>query len=290
MPQQPPIHLPSPMRRRLMTASFAAAVLAAARATPAQDKPRINPPALLENIPGGYLVLPAGSVYCGGVVAAEGHEIVHALLRPWVPLDQAWDVVEAHLKTEGRPIQALCGLELRTPKQLTFEGFRNFNLGYMEELRKRELILRRYSAVCRTNVVPAHNPPDQPMVHAFSYSATSSQKGRTFCVSGAADIDSRGNIVAGDDVTPAGMKQRLQHCTETISDRLAELELSWNDATHVDLCVTRNVDEMLAALAAAGVPRTAARGIRVHDARPPIIGAEVELECRGVRRQIELGA
>jgi hypothetical protein len=39
-----------------------------------------------------------------------------------------------------------------------------------------------------------------------------------------------------------------------------------------------------------GLQGAAIRGIRVHLARPPIIGSEVELECRGVRREIVVSA
>jgi hypothetical protein len=278
----------STSRRRFLSASLAVGLALAARAASAQNKPIINAPALLENEAGGYRVLPAGQVFCGGVVPVEGHEIVHALFRPWVPLQAAWGIIETHLKSAGRPIQALCGMELRIAEQLTPEGFRAFNAPYIEELRKRDLIIGRYSAVCRTNVAPASDAPAQPMVHAFSYCTTSSQTGKTFCLSGTADIDGRGNIVAEGDVSPAGMRKRLRHCVDVITERLTQLELEWTDATHIDLCLARDIDEMLGSLVVPGLQGSAARGIRVHHARPPIVGAEVELECRGVRQEIVL--
>jgi hypothetical protein len=282
-------HLRAWPRRRFLAGSLAAGLALAARIPSAQDKPIVNAPALLENEPGGYRVLPAGQVFCGGVIPVEGHEIVHVLFSPWVPLASAWGVIEAHLKREGRPIQALCGMELRIPEQLTPEGFRAFNAPYIEELRKRDLIIGTYSAVCRTNVAPASDAPTRPMVHAFSYCARSGTANRTFCLSGTADIDARGNIVAGDDVSPTGMRKRLQHCVDVLTERLAQLEVAWIDATHIDLCVVRDIDEMLGSLVVPGLQGSAARGVRVHHARPPIIGAEVELECRGVRREIVLG-
>jgi hypothetical protein len=260
-----------------------------ARLSAAQDKPIINAPALLDNEAGGYRVLPAGQVFCGGVVPVEGYEVVHALFSPWVPLSRAWGVIESHLKSIGRPVQALCGMELRIPAQLTVEGFRDFNAPYIEELRKRDLTLGRYSAVCRTNVAPAKEPPAEPVVHAFSYTDKAQGPGRTFCVSGTADIDPRGRIVADGDLSPAGMRKRLQHCVDAIGERLAQLDLRWIDATHIDLCVARDIDDLLGTLVVPGLEGATARGIRVHHARPPIIGAEVELECRGVRREVVVG-
>jgi hypothetical protein len=250
---------------------------------------RINPPALIDNEAGGYVVLPAGGVFCGGVLPMPGREIVHALFKPFIPLQDAWGLIEAYLKSQGLPVQALCGMELRTPQQLTFEGFRAFNAPYTEQLRKWDLVLGNYSAVCRTNVVPALDTPRAPSVHAFSYCAPASGAGTTFCVSGTADIDSRGKIVAEGDVSPAGMRKRIEHCFEVITERLAMLELDWTAATHIDLCVVHDLPGLMEAVVVPGLQGAAARGVRVHFARPPIIGAEVELECRGVRREIVLG-
>jgi hypothetical protein len=251
---------------------------------------RINPPALLENREGGYQILPAGGVFSGGVTPLPGHEVVHVLLHPWTPLKEAWGFIEAYLKGLGRPVQALCGMELRIPEQLTFDDFRAFNRPYVEQLTKWSLVLGPYSAVCRTNVVPAADAPTQAVVHAFSYCVPSEYTGTTFCISGTADIDARGQIVAAGDVSPAGMKLRLQHCVDVLTERLAMLELAWSQATHIDLCVVQDTPGLMAAVVIPGLQGAASRGIRVHFARPPIIGSEVELECRSCRRELTLSA
>jgi hypothetical protein len=281
---------PDASRRRFVAATAALGAALATRVAGAQDRPIINDsPLLLENEAGGTRVLPAGAVFCGGVVPLDGYEVVHALFRPWIPLRAAWGAIEGHLQRIGRPVQALCGMELRIPQQLTPEGFRDFNAPYIEALRQRDLLIGRYSAVCRTNVAPAGEPPQEPSVHAFSYTVTSDTKGRTFCVSGTADIDPRGKIVAEGDLSPSGMRKRLQFCVDTISTRLNQLELAWTDATHIDLCVARDIDDLLGTLVVPGIKGAARRGVRVHYARPPIVGAEIELECRGVVREIVLG-
>jgi len=284
-----PIHPMSLTRRRLLARALALT------ATPALSRVAtaaaiVNPPALLANEPGGYRILPAGTVFCGGAIPLAGHEIVHALISPWVPLKDGYAFVESYLKSIGRPIQALCGMELRSPQQMTFEGFRAFNAPYVEQLTKWDLVLGRYSAVCRTNVVPVRDAPKEPSLHAFSYCVPSDYQGITFCISGTADIDQRGKIVAEGDVSPAGMKQRLQYCVDVITERLAQLELAWSSATHIDLCVAQDIPGLLDGVIVPGLQGAAARGIRVHLARPPIIGAEVELECRGVRREIVVSA
>ncbi|HZP87786.1 MAG TPA: hypothetical protein VFB54_13305 [Burkholderiales bacterium] len=248
----------------------------------------VNAPALLDNELGGLRVLPAGGVFCGGVLATEGHEIVHALLHPWLPLAEGWAFVDAHLKAANRPAQALCGMELRTPEQLTVEAFRAFNAPYIEQLRKRALTIGNYSAVCRTNVVPASEPPKEAMLHAFSYSVPSTTKVRTFCISGTADIDARGKAVAEGDVSPAGMRARASHCLDQVGERLAQLDLEWPQVTHIDLCIGRDPGDLMRELILPSLKGAASRGVRIHHARPPLIGTEVELECRGVLREVIL--
>lgn len=277
-------------RRRLLQAGLAVAAAPLLGAAQAQEKPRINPPALFDNPDGGFRVLPGGSVFCGAAVPLEGHEIVHALIRPWMPLQDAWGFIEAHLKSQGRPVKALCGMELRIPKQLTFDEFRAFNQPYVDQLIKWDLLIGRYSAVCRTNVAPAVGIPAEPSVHAFSYCIPSATKAVTFCVSGAADLDARGRPVAEGDVSPAGMKRRLQHVVDAITGRLAEVELDWSAVTHTDLCVVRDIPGLWEGVVAPGIHPAVRHGVRVHLARPPIVGSEVELECRGVRQEITVGA
>ena len=152
--------------------------------------------ALIDNLPGGYRFLPAGGVFNTGALPLPGYEVVHVLFNPWVPLERGWEVIESVLRQSGRPPQALCGMELRIPGQLTVEGFRAFNAPYVRQLDKWGLIFGELSAVSRTNVVPFLDAPAVPSVHAFSYAAPSDHKGTTFCVSGTADIDPSGKIVA----------------------------------------------------------------------------------------------
>jgi hypothetical protein len=276
-------------RRRFVAAgtTVLAASLVAGRNSAA---PIVNAPALLENPEGGYRVLPAGTVFCGGVTPLQGHEIVHVLLQRWIPLQEAWPFMQNYLRDAGLSVQALCGLEVRIPQQLTFEGFRAFNIPYAEQLLKWNLMLGRYSAVCRTAVVPANDPPSEPAVHAFSYCAPSGDGGKTFCLSGAADIDPRGQIVAAGDASPQAMKQKLQQCVDTLTERLAMLEFTWSAATHIDLCVAQDMPGLMATVLSLALQGAASRGVRVHFARPAFVGAEVELECRASRRELVMSA
>ena len=266
-----PVALPSRRRFLAASAALAAAPLLARRALAA----RINPPALLENLEGGYRVLPAGGVFCGGVT----------------PLGRSRDRARpgrapgSRSRTPGASSRRICkGLAARSrpcaawscasPSSSPSKRSAPSISPTAEQLTKWKLVLGPYSAVCRTNVVPAKDAPAEPVVHAFSYCVPSDYSGTTFCVSGTADIDARGQIVAAGDVSPAGMKLRLQHCVDVITERLAMLDLTWSEATHIDLCVAQDIPGLMAAVVVPGLQGAAARGIRVHFARPPIVGTE----------------
>jgi hypothetical protein len=174
-------------------------------------------------------------------------------------------------------------MELRSPKN----DLRSvaFNAPYIEQLTKWDLMLGRYSAVCRTNVVPARDAPKEPSLHAFSYCVPSNYQGITFCISGTADIDQRGKVVAEGDVSPAGMKQRLQYCVDVITERLAELELTWSAATHIDLCVAQDIPGLLDGVVVPGLQGAAARGIRCTWRGRPLL-ARGRTECRRAAKMV----
>jgi hypothetical protein len=146
-----------------------------------------------------------------------------------------------------------------------------------------------YSAVSRTNVAPV-DAPQEPSVHAFSYAVRAGHRGTTFCVSGTADIDPDANIIAQGDVSREGMKQKLEYVIGVITQRLSRLGLSWADATHTDLCVAQDLGDLMETVVMPGLRGAGSRGLRLHLARPPIIDAEVELETRGVRRELVITA
>ena len=91
---------------------------------------------LVENKRGNYFFLKGIAPYSAGVVAGTGFEVVHVRFARYIPLRSGFDAVEAHLKRAGRPRQAMCGMELRSPKPFSFAGFNQFNAGYIDVLKK----------------------------------------------------------------------------------------------------------------------------------------------------------
>src|SRR5687767_3021304 len=100
-----------------------------------------NRPMLVPNPKGGFSFLKGISPYSAGAVAQPGYEIEHVRLASAVPLQAGFAAVQARLKSLGRPVQALCGMELRSPKPFTFTGFNEFNGGYVAVLRSWGILL-----------------------------------------------------------------------------------------------------------------------------------------------------
>lgn len=243
---------------------------------------------LLDNRSGAYRVLPGGAAYCIGIVPHGGFEVVRVQLRAWLPLDSAYAFIEAYLQSQGRPIQAFCGIEMRVPEQLTQADWSSFNTPYLAQLRQWGLLHGDYSGVCRSNIALASFAPQVPSMCAFSFTAPASTEAMSFCLSGTADLDLNDRIIAEHDTRPAAMKKRTQHTIAVIGSSLGKLGLSWKDAQQLALFHVCEIPDLWAASVLGEVGEAVRQGVIVYRGRPPIVGGEVELEARGNRRGLTL--
>ena len=272
-----------PAGRRTFLAGLAAAPLLGAFAARAQSRPLVSRP------DGGFRFLPGSPVFAGGAVAEPGFAMVHALLSRWLPLEQGYELVERHLQSLDRPMQALCGMQLRLPRQLSMEEFTAFNAPYIARLERWGVVQDKANPVSRTNVSPAAQAPGEASLHAFTYTIPYTGSARTFTMSGMTERGSGGSVVAQGDDSPDGMQRKLAHVLGAVGDRMAELGFGWRDATHVELYSGVEIPGALAALAARA-SGALPRGVRWYYGRPPVTGLEVELEARAVLREEVVGA
>ena len=115
---------------------------------------------LVEVKAGGFSYLPGGLAYSQGVVASNGFAIEYFRFRKVEPVDKGFKAIEALLKKKGRPLSALCAVELRSPTPLSIDGFREFNRAYAHVLRGWGLVEAEQNAVARSNVAPIIDPPE----------------------------------------------------------------------------------------------------------------------------------
>ncbi len=117
----------------------------------------------MDNAAGGYRFLPGIPAFSEGAVALPGFAVVHARFDRLLALDAAYRLIERELQSAGRPMQALCGMELRIPKQYTIAEFRALNGGYISVLRDRwQLFVNGTNPVPRCNLALTVDPATEP--------------------------------------------------------------------------------------------------------------------------------
>jgi hypothetical protein len=246
---------------------------------------------LVPNPKGGYSFLKGIAPYSAGAVADMDLGIERVRLAKPLPLGAAFARLDAHLAELGRPPQALCGMELRSPKPFTFKGFNDFNAGYVQFLEKRNMLVNGLNPVARTNVAPEIAPPPEPAVYAFSYTILARAARRSFIVAGAGELpegslDPHDVVRRGEDSLDA-LTEKARFVLGLMDARVHGLGGAWDEVTAVDVYTVHDIAPLVAPLI---VPRTgnARHGVGWHYTRPPIVGIEYEMDVRACAREIVL--
>jgi len=250
---------------------------------------------LIENPRGGFRFLRGIAPYSGGAIAAAGFEIEHARLHPPLALKAGFDRIRGHLAELGRPVQALCGIELRSPKPFTFEGFARFNAGYIEVLRSWDIFQDGMNPVARTNVAPQIGAPAEPALYGFSYTvpraAAAKRWPATFVLAGAGELPEGSlepeRVVRRGETSPEAIEEKARFVLGIFNERLRELGAAWRDATAINVYTVHDIHPLLGRFLLEGTAG-APHGFTWHYARPPIITIEFELDVRACRREIVL--
>jgi hypothetical protein len=255
---------------------------------------------VIENVKGNYRFIRGGGPFSSGCAALPGCEIVHAAIRPWVPLARGFDLVERHLQENRRPqnphpINALCGMHLRIPHALTATGFEQFNRPYIERLKSWGLEVDGANPVARTNVALEVSPVPEAMLAGFYYTTKADGidgEATTFVLSGAAEMrlgdNGRRELVASGDTSAEGIRRKLECVIEGLTGHLRDLNVGWDQATAVNLYTVRDVYPVLGSMLLPAIGAAAQVGVNWHYSRPPVIGLEVEIDLHAVRREVIL--
>lgn len=220
----------------------------------------------------------------------KGYEVVHATLSPAPPYREGFQIIDRHLKDQRRPAQALCGVELRSPAPFTFSGFIDFNKGYIEQLKQRQILAGDLNPVARTNVAPEVEPPKEVLLYGFCYTAPTQASGPTFVVAGGGELtgerlDAR-DIVRRGDLSPEGLRAKADHVLGLMEQRLQGLQAGWTAVTVVEVYTVHNIFPFLQDLLLRRMGPSQMHGVRWHFSRPPIQEIEFEMDLRGCRREL----
>ena len=247
---------------------------------------------LLPNPKGNYSFLKGIAPYSAGAVAEKGYEIVHARFLQPVPLAQGFERVKAHLQAVKRPLQAMCGMELRSPKPFTFAGFGEFNAGYVEVLKSWDIFLDGTNPVARTNIAPEIGAPAVPSLYGFSYTTPSARKEKSFVVAGAGELPEGSlkpeDVIRRGETTTEALREKTRYVMGLMAGRLQGLGVDWAQVTTTEVYTVHPVCSFLASEIIRPLGKAGIHGITWHYSRPPIVTIEYEMDLRGCFREIVL--
>lgn len=234
---------------------------------------------------GGFRYIPAVFQYSGGVAAEPGFRIERVRFADPVPLDDGFRRIAALLDAAGRPRQAFCACELRSPEPFTEDGFRAFNESYASVLAEWGVLLDGHNPVARSNVCPEIDRPAAPAFHAFCFTVPDAVAAPSFVVAGSGEAPEgranyRDHIRARGDLSPAGLRAKARWVLGEQERRLAALGFAWRDTTAVQVYSVHDIHPFLGdELVARGAGR---HGVTWQFCRPPVRELEYEMDCRGI--------
>lgn len=247
---------------------------------------------LIHNAKGNYSFIKGIAPYSGGVIAQSGHEIVHARFAQPLPLQAGFERLRAHLAAERRPVQALCGMELRSPKPFTFQGFGEFNASYVGVLREWGVFVDGVNPIARTNIAPAVGAPAEPSLYGFSYTAPSALARKTFVVAGAGELPEGTldphDVVRRGETSLDALREKARFVMGLMSGRLGELTVAWDAVTTTAIYTVFNIAPFLESEILKPMGKSNIHGVVWYYSRPPIVSIEYEMDVRGVARELIL--
>ena len=233
----------------------------------------------------GYRYIPGPFQYSAGVAALPGYAIQRVSFATPVPLADGFRRIEAFLRDNALPLAAFCACELRSPAPFTDAGFNAFNREYVGTLERWGIVADDRNPVARSNVCPKVDPPATPSFHAFCYVTPTPAAAPSFVVAGSGEAQEgtgpyRDKTIRYGETTPDAIAEKARYVLDVMQQRMAALGAAWPSATAVQVYT---VHDLYPVLETEIVARGAARhGLTWHFCRPPVIGLEYEMDCRGI--------
>jgi hypothetical protein len=233
----------------------------------------------------GYRYIPGPFQYSAGVAALPGYAIERVRFANPVPLIEGFQRIETFLHDAGLPLTAFCACELRSPAPFTDAGFIAFNRDYVGTLERWGIFADDRNPVARSNVCPEIDPPAAPSFHAFSYVTPTAGAPHSFVIAGSGESQEgtgpyRDKTIRYGETSPDAMAEKGRYVLGVMETRMAALGAAWGSTTAVQVYTVHDLHPFLGTQI---VARGAARhGLTWQFCRPPVIGLEYEMDCRGV--------
>ena len=139
--------------------------------------------------------------------------------------------------------------------------------------------------MARSNVCPEIDPPAGPSFHAFCYAIPAAGAPPSFVVAGSGESQEgagpyRDKTIRYGETSPDAIAEKGRYVLGVMQKRMAALGADWASTTAVQVYT---VHDLYPFLGTEIVARGAARhGLTWQFCRPPVIGLEYEMDCRGV--------
>jgi hypothetical protein len=238
------------------------------------------------NEAGSYYYLPGVRPFSAGVVAGPGHEIVRVSMN--TPARELGPAVESVVgRGYGRPLSALCAVELRSPAPMSWDAFHAFNDDYAATLDELGVTLDGgANPVARTNVVPHLDPPAELTIRALAFTVPARDDRTSFVVAGAAEVagNDAEDVLLPGDTTDAAFREKVNFVVERMKARVEALEVAHDERAVARVYTARVLDSGSCELIGRGVGDREG-SFALHVARPPIEGLEFEMDVRCVARE-----
>jgi hypothetical protein len=241
--------------------------------------------------PGGTHVYTPGLRFAAAAVLAQpGFTVERAVLGNPMALPGGYRTIEAHLDRIGRPITALCGLELRMPASLPPEGFAAFNDDYIARLGDWGLVVDGVPPLTRTNVCPRGERLHASGLLAFSYTVERDGRAPSFVVSGVADMPRGGrypeDVIRRGESTSDALREKALGIIEQVNECVRELGVEWDSSASVHLYSLHDVAYTVVTELLPKVGVRPSHGVIWHDTAPPTVELELELDVRAYDREV----
>ena len=239
---------------------------------------------------GGYKYIKGLFQYSAGVAALPGYRIERVRFAEPLPLAEGFAAIKAHLDDIGRPVEAFCACELRSPEPFDDQGFHDFNREYIKPLEEWGIVEGDDNPIARSNVCPKVGAPSVPSFYAFSYTVpTENGSADSFVIAGSAESPEgnpnyKDETVRYGEQTPEAMREKAQFVLAEMERRMNALGFDWSksSATHI-----YSIYDFHSFFEQELVERGAASGgVTWQYCRPPVDVLDYEMDVRGVATEL----
>jgi len=242
---------------------------------------------------GGFRYLDAGIDFASPAVGSlPGFAIERTLLPLTDDVEESYAAVRRALEQAVRPMSALCGLELHSPKATPIRDFDTYSRFYLGKLDAWGVLKHdKTSPLARTNVVPVNNVAAHPVVVACSYTVPAPNGTVYFVTSGTPEKPEGAShpegIVRPGQASEDALLDKILCVTDVLEGRVAAIGGVWDATADFHFYSAHRNAFDLQRNVLRDRNRLPRYGMTDHFAAPPVDDLELEADVRRYIRTVD---